>query len=97
MAPAQRLSEEAAIQAVLAWFLRNKASRDITAAEVVARVRALAPGAESSGSELSLENASGARGVRLSQRDFPCFDRGEAGFQGCFCHMNQWSWRGDFQ
>jgi len=43
MAPAQRLSEGAAIQAVWAWFLRNK-GRDIPAVEVIARVKALAPG-----------------------------------------------------
>jgi len=41
----QRLSEQAAIQAVWAWFLRNR-DRDISFAEVVARVRALAPGAD---------------------------------------------------
>jgi len=45
MAPTQRLSERAAIQAVWAWFLRNR-DRDIPATEVVARVRALAPGAD---------------------------------------------------
>jgi hypothetical protein len=45
MAPAQRLSEQAAIQAVWAWFLRNR-DRDIPAVEVVVRVRALAPGAD---------------------------------------------------
>jgi len=45
MTPTQRLSEQAAIQTVWAWFLRNK-DRDIPAVEVVARVRALAPGAD---------------------------------------------------
>ena len=45
MAPTQRLSEGAAIQAVWAWFLRNR-DRDVPFAEVVARVRALAPGAD---------------------------------------------------
>jgi hypothetical protein len=43
MAPTQRLSEEAAIQVAWTWFRRNK-GRDILAVEVVARVRALAPG-----------------------------------------------------
>jgi hypothetical protein len=43
MAPTQRLSEPAAIQAVWTWFCRNK-GRDIPAVEVVARVRAFAPG-----------------------------------------------------
>ena len=44
MAPTQHLSEPAAIQAVWAWFCRNR-DRDIPFVEVVARVRALAPGA----------------------------------------------------
>ena len=43
MAPAPRLSETAAIQAVWAWFIRNR-DRDVPFAEVVARVRARAPG-----------------------------------------------------
>ena len=45
MVPTQRLSEQAAIQAVWAWFLRNR-DRDVSFVEVVARVRALAPGAD---------------------------------------------------
>jgi len=45
MALVQRLSERAAIQAVWVWFLRNR-DRDVSAVEVVARVRALAPGAD---------------------------------------------------
>ena len=45
MVPTQRLSEGAAIQAVWAWFLRNR-NRDIPFVEIVARVRALAPGAD---------------------------------------------------
>jgi hypothetical protein len=45
MVPTQRLSEQAAIEAVWAWFLRNR-DRDVSAAEIVARVRALAPGAD---------------------------------------------------
>jgi hypothetical protein len=44
MAPTQRLSEQAAIEAVWVWFLRNR-DRDVPFVEVVARVRALAPGA----------------------------------------------------
>jgi len=44
MAPVQRLSEQAAIRAVWAWFLRHR-DRDVSAVEVVVRVRALAPGA----------------------------------------------------
>jgi len=43
MAPTQRLSEEAAIQVAWTWFRRNK-GRDIPAVEVIARVKALAPG-----------------------------------------------------
>jgi hypothetical protein len=39
-----RLSEGEAIQAVWVWFLRNWEDRDIPFVEVVARVRALAPG-----------------------------------------------------
>jgi len=46
MAPTQRLSENAAIQAIWVWFRRNKDNRDIPSMEVVARVRALAPGAD---------------------------------------------------
>jgi hypothetical protein len=45
MVPTQRLSEGAAIQAVWAWFLRNR-DRDIPFVEIVARVRALAPDAD---------------------------------------------------
>src|SRR6516164_5133901 len=45
MALAQRLLEREAIQVVWAWFLRNR-NRDIPAVEVVARVRALAPGTD---------------------------------------------------
>ena len=45
MVSMQRLSEGAAIQAVWAWFLRNR-NRDIPFVEIVARVRALAPGAD---------------------------------------------------
>src|SRR5262245_6761218 len=44
MALTQRLSEGEAIQTVWSWFLRNR-SRDVPATEIVARVRALAPGA----------------------------------------------------
>jgi len=45
MAPTQRLLEKVAIQAVWAWFLRNR-NRDVSAAEIIARVRSLAPGAD---------------------------------------------------
>jgi len=45
MAPTQRLPEIAAIQAVWAWFLRNR-GRDVPATEIISRVRALAPGAD---------------------------------------------------
>jgi len=44
MAPTQRLPEQAAIQAVWAWFRRRNG--DVSAAEVVARVQALTPGAD---------------------------------------------------
>ena len=46
MAPTQRLSEGAAIEAAWVWFVRNRDRRDISSAEVVARVRSLAPGAD---------------------------------------------------
>jgi hypothetical protein len=46
VAPPQCLSERAAIEAVWAWFARNWEDRDIPFVEVVARVRALAPGTD---------------------------------------------------
>jgi hypothetical protein len=46
MAPAQRLSERAAIERVWAWFAHNMEDYDIPFVEVVARVRVLAPGVD---------------------------------------------------
>jgi hypothetical protein len=40
------LSEAAAIEAVWVWFVRNRDRHNIPAVEIVARVRALAPGAD---------------------------------------------------
>jgi hypothetical protein len=41
-----RLSERAALECVWAWFVRNWEDRDIPFCEVVAKVRALAPGTD---------------------------------------------------
>jgi hypothetical protein len=46
VAPPQRLSERAAIEAVWAWFVHNMEDYDIPFVEVVARVRVLAPGTD---------------------------------------------------
>lgn len=44
MVPTQRLSEAEALRITWRWLLRNR-NRDISAVEVISRVRALAPGA----------------------------------------------------